>query len=147
MSILTALADRLRQFGDLPIIFDFDKPVDLSVTETLRILAGLSKFIIVDLTDPKSSPYECHVTVPDIAIPLVPIIQQGQDEFSMFEDLYDYDWLLKGFAYRDIDHLLENVELLRQEALLKREKIRTRRNNQRTGFRTELSSAIQDEES
>jgi hypothetical protein len=147
MSVLTALADRLRQLGDLPIIFKFDKPVDRTVTETLRILAGLSKFIIADLTDPKSSPYESHVTVPDMAIPFVPIIQQGQDEFSMFDDLYDYDWLLEGFAYRDIDHLLENIELLRQEALLKREKIRAQRNNRRKGFRTELSGGIRDEES
>jgi uncharacterized protein YjbI with pentapeptide repeats len=142
MSVLNALADRLRQFGDLPIIFNFDKPVDRTVTETLRILAGLSKFIIADLTDPKSSPYESHVTVPDIAIPFVPIIQRGQDEFSMFEDLYDYGWVLKGFKYKDIDHLLDNVELLREEALLKREKIRAHRNNRRKGFRTKLSSGI-----
>jgi hypothetical protein len=100
MSVLSAIAERLRQFGDLPIIFNFDKPVDRSITETLRVLAGLSKFVIADLTDPKSSPYECHVTVPDMAIPFVPIIQQGQEEFSMFEDLSDYDWLLEGFAYR-----------------------------------------------
>jgi hypothetical protein len=144
MSVLTALADRLRRFGDLPIIFYFDKPGDRTVTETLRILAGLSKFTIVDLTDPNSSPYESYVTVPDIAIPFVPIIQRGQDEFSMFEDLYDYDWLLDGFEYRDIDHLLENLELLRKEALLKREKIRAQRHNRRKGFRTELSSGIRD---
>jgi uncharacterized protein YjbI with pentapeptide repeats len=142
MSVLSAVADRLRQLGDLPIIFNFDKPVDLSVTETLRILAGLSKFIIADLTDPKSSPYESHVTVPDMAIPFVPIIQQGQDEFSMFEDLYDYDWLLEGFAYRDINHLLDNIEALRQEALAKREIIREKRNNRPKGFRTELSGQM-----
>lgn len=142
MPVLTALADRLRQLGDLPIIFNFDKPVDRNITETLRILAGLSKFIIADLTDPKSSPYESHVTVPDMAIPFVPIIQHGQDEFSMFEDLYDYGWLLEGFKYRDIGHLLDNVELLRKEALLEREKIREQRKNRRKGFRTELASGI-----
>ena len=69
MEVLTAISDRLRQLGDLPIIFNFDKPVDRSVTETVRILAGLSKFIIADLTDPKSSPYESNITVPDMAVP------------------------------------------------------------------------------
>jgi len=61
MAVLSAIAERIRQLGDLPIIFNFDKPVDRSVTETVRILAGLSKFIIADLTDPKSSPYESHL--------------------------------------------------------------------------------------
>jgi hypothetical protein len=140
MPVLSAIADRLRRLGDLPITFNFDKPADRNITETLRILAGLSKFIIADLTDPKSTPYESHVAVPDMAIPFVPIIQQGQDEFSMFDDLHDYDWVLEGFAYRDTDHLLENLELLRDEALLKREKIRVRRNTPRKAFRTDLSN-------
>jgi hypothetical protein len=138
MDVLSAIADRLRELGDLPIIFNFDKPVDRSVSETLRILAGLSKFVIADLTDPKSTPYESHITVPDMAIPFVPIIQQGQSAFSMFEDLYDYDWLLEGFAYQNTAHLLENVESLRQEAMQKREDIRARRSNRPKGFRTEL---------
>jgi len=139
IAVLSAMADRLRELGDLPIIFNFDKPVDRTVSETLRILAGLSKFIIADLTDPKSSPYESHLTVPDMAIPFVPIIQQGQSQFSMFEDLYDYDWLLEGFAYRNTAHLLENVESLREEAMQKREDIRARRSKRRKEFRTQLS--------
>jgi uncharacterized protein YjbI with pentapeptide repeats len=138
MEVLSAIADHLRQLGDLPILFNFDKPVDRSVTETVRILAGLSKFIIADLTDPKSSPYESHLTVPDMAIPFVPIIQQGQAEFSMFEDLYDYDWLLEGFAYRNVAHLLEKIGTLREEALQKREDIRARRDKRQKGFRTDL---------
>lgn len=139
-AVISALAERLRQFHDLPIIFNFDKPVDRTVTETLRILAGLSKFIIADLTDPKSSPYESHLTVPDMAIPFMPIIEQGQPVFSMFQDLYEYDWLLEGFAYRNTDHLIENIESLRNEALDKREEIRTRRSSRRKGFRTTLSN-------
>jgi hypothetical protein len=51
MSVLSAIAGRLRQLGDLPIIFNFDKPVYPNTTEMLRILAGLSKVIIADLTD------------------------------------------------------------------------------------------------
>ena len=131
MAVLTAIADRLRQVGDLPIIFNFDKPVDRTITETLRILAGLSKYIIADLTDPKSSPYESHVIVPDMAIPFVPIIHEGQNPFSMFDDLQDYDWVLEDFAYRDIDHLLENIEKLRTAAQAKREEIGARRKRRR----------------
>jgi uncharacterized protein YjbI with pentapeptide repeats len=138
MAVLEAIADELRRLGELPILFNFDKPVDRSTSETVRILAGLCKFLIVDLTDPKSAPYECHLTVPDIVVPVFPIIQQGQQEFSMFEDLYDYDWVLEGWEYRDVEHLRQNVGALREDALRKREEISERRGRRRKGFRKSL---------
>jgi uncharacterized protein YjbI with pentapeptide repeats len=138
MEVLSGIAGRLRELGDLPIIFNFDKPVDRSVSETIRILAGLSKFIVADLTDPKSSPYEAHLTIPDMAVPVLPIIQQDHSAFSMFEDLYDYDWLLEGFEYKNTAHLLKNLKSLREEAVQKREAIRARRSKRRDVFRTEL---------
>jgi uncharacterized protein YjbI with pentapeptide repeats len=139
MKVLSAMADRLRELGDLPIIFNFDKPVDRSITETVRILAGLSKYVMADLTDPGSVGYESHLTVPDLVIPFVPIIEKGQREFAMFDDLYDYDWLLEGFQYRDASHLCDNLPKLRQEALSKREDIRERRSKRGRGFREALS--------
>jgi hypothetical protein len=53
----------------------------------------------------------------------------------MFEDLYDYDWLLEGFEYRDIAHLRENVAYIREDALRKREDINARRRQRKKGFR------------
>ena len=137
--VLEAIADELRKFNELPILFTFDKPADRSVSETVRIFAGLSKYIIVDLTSPKSSPLECHLTVPDIAVPLFPIIQEGEDEFSMFDDLYDYDWVLEGFKYKDIASVRANIPNIREEALRKREVIAERRKQRKKGFRTSLS--------
>jgi uncharacterized protein YjbI with pentapeptide repeats len=127
LRVLEALAAKLRTLDELPIIFNFDNPVDRTTSETVRILASLSKFVIADLTDPKSSPYECHLTIPDVAVPFFPIIEAGQAEFSMFEALYEYDWLLHGFEYRNWPHLIENLELIREEALSKREYIKRRR--------------------
>jgi uncharacterized protein YjbI with pentapeptide repeats len=138
MAVLEAIAEELRKLGELPIIFNFDKPVDRNTSETVRILAGLSKFLIVDLTDPKSTPYECRLTIPDLVVPVFPIIQQGQREFSMFEDLYDYDWVIEGWEYRDIEHLRENVAGLRDDALRKREEISARREKRPKGFRKSL---------
>ena len=138
MAVLEAIAEELRGLGELPILFNFDKPVDRNTSETVRILAGLSKFLIVDLTDPKSTPYECHLTIPDLVVPVFPIIQQGQSEFSMFEDLYDYDWVMEGWKYRDVDHLRANVALIRGDALRKREEIGARRMKRLKGFRSSL---------
>ncbi len=126
-AVLDAIAEELRLFNDLPIIFTFDKPPDRSVSETVRILAGLSQFVIVDLTAPKSSPFESHLVVPDLAVPIFPIKQSGHKQFSMFDDLYDYPWVLRGFAYQDLDAVRASVPRLRKAALAKKKEINARR--------------------
>ena len=139
LAVLEAIATELRKRREIPIIFNFDEPVDRNTTETIRTLAGLCKIVIADLTDPKSTPYESHVIAPDFAIPFFPIIQQGQSEFAMFSDLYDYDWVLEGFEYRDQDHLVANLDAICKEAENKREEIRQRRLTRKRGFRKQLA--------
>jgi len=46
------------------MMFDFERSKERDFTETIRILAGLSRFIIADITNPKSSPLELQVTMP-----------------------------------------------------------------------------------
>lgn len=133
-TILEAIAEELRVFNDLPIIFTFDKPPDRSVSETVRILAGLSQFVIVDLTAPKSSPLESHLVVPDLAVPIFPIIQRGEAQFSMFDDLYDYPWVLRGYAYADLNDVRVSVPRLRKAALAKKKQINALRAARRPEF-------------
>ena len=45
----------LRKRGYVPIVFNFDKPETKDFTETVRLLAGLLKFVIADITNPKSA--------------------------------------------------------------------------------------------
>jgi len=92
--VLDAIGDKLRQLGFLPIIFDFEGSQDRDFTETIKILAGLSLFVIADITNPRSSPLELQATVPDYKIPFVPILEEGEEPFSMFSDLTMYDWVL-----------------------------------------------------
>jgi uncharacterized protein YjbI with pentapeptide repeats len=63
--ILDALRLELRNYNLLPIIFDFERPTNRDFTETIKILAGLSLFVIVDLTKPKAVPHELMAAVPD----------------------------------------------------------------------------------
>jgi hypothetical protein len=70
------------------VVFDFERPPGKTFTETIITLAGLSRFVIVDITNPRSSPLELQATVPAFQIPFVPIIQEGEDPFSMFQDLH-----------------------------------------------------------
>jgi len=67
--VLDALRTALRQRNFLPIVFDFEKPTQRDFTETIRTLAGLSVFVIADITNPRSAPLELQATVPDYMIP------------------------------------------------------------------------------
>jgi hypothetical protein len=54
------------------MIFDFDRPDSRNYTEMVKILVGLSRFVIVDLSGP-SVPQELYATIPHFKIPFVPI--------------------------------------------------------------------------
>ena len=55
-AVLDALRNELRKRDYLPILFDFDVPATRDITETVTLLARMSRFIIADLTDPSSIP-------------------------------------------------------------------------------------------
>jgi hypothetical protein len=80
IAVLERLREELRKRGYVPILFNFDKPETKDFTETVRLLAGLSKFVIADITNPKSSPFGLQATVPEIMVPFQPIIEQGDKE-------------------------------------------------------------------
>jgi hypothetical protein len=93
MVVLERLREKLRDLGYVPMVFNFDKPETKDFSETVRLLASLSKF---DITNPRSAPLELQATVPDYMVPFAPILQQGKDPFSMFKDLQNkYDWVLQ----------------------------------------------------
>lgn len=93
--VLNAVADELRRLGFLPIMFDFEGAAERDFTETIKVLAGLSLFVIADITNPKSAPLELQATVPDFKIPFVAILEKGQECFSMYKDLLGHDWVLR----------------------------------------------------
>jgi uncharacterized protein YjbI with pentapeptide repeats len=112
MVVLERLREKLRELGFVPMVFNFDKPETKDFTETVRLLASLSKFVIVDITNPRSAPLELQATVPDYMVPFVPILQQGEQPFSMFVDLQNkYDWVLQPVVgYPSVDRLIEVLE-------------------------------------
>lgn len=105
--ILEKVGDELRSHNLLPVIFDFDRPSSRDFTETIKTLAGISLFIVADITNPKSSPLELQAVVPDYQVPLAPIIQEGEKPFSMFTNLYGkYNWVLQPLSYSSVETLL-----------------------------------------
>lgn len=110
--VLDALREKLRSLNFLPIVFDFERPTAKDFTETIMTLAGLSCFIIADITNPKSSPLELQATVPNYMTPFVPIIQEGEQPFAMFTDLQNkyHDWVLDTLLYDTPSNLVNVLE-------------------------------------
>jgi hypothetical protein len=43
--------------------------------------------VIADVSNPKSAPLELQATLPEIMIPFLPIIEEGEKPFAMLQDL------------------------------------------------------------
>jgi hypothetical protein len=112
IAVLERLRDELRKRGYLPIVFNFDNPATKDFTETIRLLAGLSKFVIADVTNPKSAPLELQATVPEIMVPFQPIIEEGQEPFAMLADLWKKhrDWVFEPVYYSSVDALVASFD-------------------------------------
>ena len=109
IEVLRAVAEKLRKMKYLPIIFDFDRPRDKNYTETIKTLAGLSRFVVVDLSGP-SVPQELYATVPHFKIPFIPILEKGKQKYAMFADILEFDWVMKPIVEFDsIDSLINSI--------------------------------------
>ena len=65
-AVLEAMRAALRKLGYVPIIFDFQPPSNRDLTETVSTLAHLAKFIIADITSPRSIPQELATVIPTL---------------------------------------------------------------------------------
>ena len=108
--ILNEIRYELRKNDYLPILFDFEKPATRDMTETVRTLAHLARFIIADITEPRSIPHELQAIVPDIAVPIQPLLlKSSTGEYSMFQDLSKYHWVLPIHRYDNLKHLIGSL--------------------------------------
>lgn len=129
-AVLDGLRQGLRAFDLLPMVFDFDRPTDKDYTETVQTLAGMSLFVIADVTSPKSTPLELEATVKQFKIPYLPILDTRVDArpFAMLVDLQkSFHWVLPTLQYSSTDELLDPDNLqtyLIDRALAKRDELR-----------------------
>jgi Pentapeptide repeats (8 copies) len=105
LEILNAISTKLRELNYVPIIFNFPRQKHRTITETVKTLVGLSRFVIVDLSGP-SVAQELQATVPHFKIPFVPILEEGATEWSMFGDFLDYQWVLEPVRFADQEALI-----------------------------------------
>jgi hypothetical protein len=110
-AVLDAMRDALRKRDLLPVIFDFSIPASRDVTETVKVLAGLARFVIADITDATEVRVELHNIVRDFpSLAIQPILLRGQPEFVSLANLRKFPWLLPSFEYDNTEHLLAHLD-------------------------------------
>jgi uncharacterized protein YjbI with pentapeptide repeats len=113
----------IREFlageGYLPMVFDFARPDGMSLTETVITMAGLSKFIVADLSG-ASVPAELQGIFTGLRKPLLAL---GKP-YAMFRDVDD---LTNIVEVSDVDITAANVAALVQANLSKLDELHARR--------------------
>lgn len=105
--VLDAIREGLRQRGYIPIHFDFDPPADRDLTQKVPLLARVSRFIIIDHSDPLNIFQVLNAIVPDLpTVPVQPLIMSSQREFEIFKPFERYSWVLPIHKYEQADDLL-----------------------------------------
>ena len=111
--ILNMLREELGSRNYVPILFDFDKPANRDLTETVSTLAHMARFVIADLSDPHSIPHELMSFARDL--PSVPVqaiftpVPEHEWEYPMFEHLSRYAHVLPIHEYEDLDDLIASL--------------------------------------
>jgi uncharacterized protein YjbI with pentapeptide repeats len=109
-AVLDALRNELRNRNLLPILFDFPPSKSLDVTETIKVLAGLARFVIADVTDATEVRVELHSIVRDFtSLPIQPILLRGREPFVSLSHVKKFQWVLPTFEYDDQKHLLHSL--------------------------------------
>jgi hypothetical protein len=96
----------------IPELFTFRKPDSRDLVESIIGFAALSRFIIADLSEPKSLPSELEAIVPNFqSVPVVPVINQSGREYATFSSVQRRPNVVRPTVrYRDLDDLIEKLD-------------------------------------
>jgi uncharacterized protein YjbI with pentapeptide repeats len=106
-AVLDVVRSLLRNRGYVPVLFDFEAPRNRDLTETISLFAHLARFVVADITDPRSLPQELMRIVPSMpSVPVQPLLLSREEPWGMFEHFQRYPWVLQPLLYEDIDALI-----------------------------------------
>ncbi|NOT09431.1 MAG: pentapeptide repeat-containing protein [Gemmatimonadales bacterium] len=99
-AVLQRIKKGLAGAGYVPVLFDFSGPASRDLSESISTLAHLSRFVLVDLSDPRSVPHELATIIPILpSVPVQPVVLSGQEPYAMFSHWSQYPWVLPILDY------------------------------------------------
>jgi hypothetical protein len=106
-AVLDGIREELRKHDYVPVLFDFDKPESKDTHETVTTLARMARFVIADITDPRSIPQELVSIVEQLpSLAVQPILLQGGEPWGMYDHIKRYPWVLPVARYQSQEELL-----------------------------------------
>ena len=111
-AVLDLLRARINAAGYAGVVFDFERPSNRDFIEVIKVLAGLSRFVIADLTDPKVVHEEVGVIIDEYpSVPVRAIIEEGQQVSDTLRGHARRDSFVKPlFRYRDSDQIIQELD-------------------------------------
>lgn len=87
-------------------------PSGKNMSDTVKLLALMVRFVVVDVTDPQSAPYEIGlISMLNLrSTPVVPLIQGDQKPFAMLEDVLRQKWCTGLHRYSDLQQLVATFD-------------------------------------
>lgn len=96
----------------IPELFTFSKPDGRDLVESIIGFAALSRFVIADLSEPKSVQSELEAIVPHFqSIPVVPLISRTGKEYATFSSVRRRQNVVQPTVrYRDAEDLMKKLD-------------------------------------
>ena len=112
--VLDALKDEIRNQNHSPVVFNLEDAENRDFTATVRVLANMARFVLIDLTDLDEPIGEiANAIVPRCVVPIRPLLLQGshQQNYELFQELQrKHRWVLAPYRYKDLPDLQTNFQ-------------------------------------
>jgi len=118
MPVLERIKEELRTRGFIPMMFTFDVPEKQFHIDTVKTMALLSSFVIIDLSIPGAQLYELGKMIDNARIPFIPILHEEAAPSDMLSDCLPLPWYKSDYesqrysyenADKQISELLDNT--------------------------------------
>lgn len=110
--VLETIRAQLASRHFVPVMFDFDRPANRDLTETVELLARMARFVVADITSPRSVPHELASFLPGVpSVPLVALLRSGKDSYAMFPDLQRrHRGVVGPYEYSSVEDLVARFD-------------------------------------
>ena len=109
---LETLREALRHHpnGYIPVLYYFNSHTVKPVLETVKVLATLARFVVVNLTDPNTARSELsYITTNVQPVPIQSLIEAGASLPPEYSTWQTYRSFLPVHRYADFDQLIANL--------------------------------------
>ena len=118
MPIFTILKEAIRGYGYLPLLFDFEAPETQEYMETVRTMALLSSFVIVDLSSRSGQLHELASLVRDTYIPFATIARDGTKITAMQGEFRHCYWYKEKYFSYSSENAVKRIPQLFQREII-----------------------------